>query len=98
MLGPRDPNKPLRETRAQAQQLLAAKGLGNFSIIETTIGPRGALLLEFLRLQYGGTWSCREYFVAEGTLYYTPGFGTSNKDAMFELYDRMARSLEFSAE
>ncbi len=46
----------------------------------------------------GGTWSCREYFFAEGTLQYTLGFGTTNKDSMFELYDRMARSFEFSAE
>ena len=45
-----------------------------------------------------GTWSCREYFLAEGTLQYTLGFGTTNKDGMFELYDRMAKSFEFSAE
>lgn len=44
----------------------------------------------------GGTWSCREYFLAEGTLQYILGFGTSNKDGMFELYDRMARSFEFT--
>ena len=45
-----------------------------------------------------GTWSCREYFLAEGTLQYTLGFGTTNKDGMFDLYDRMARSFQFSAE
>ena len=42
--------------------------------------------------------SCREYFLAEDTLQYTLGFGTNNKDGMFDLYDRMARSFEFSAE
>src|SRR4029077_3085291 len=46
----------------------------------------------------GGTWSCREYFLAEGTLQYILGFGTSNKGGMFELYDRMAKSFEFSTE
>ncbi len=50
------------------------------------------------RRRKGGTWSCREYFLAEGTLQYTLGFGTTNKDGMFELYDRMAKSFEFSGE
>jgi hypothetical protein len=95
---PCDPKKPLKEACERAQQLLAGKGFGNFSTTETTIGPRAALLLEFDRPQDGGTWSCREYFVAEGTLQYTLGFGTNKRDMMFELYDRMARSFEFSAE
>ena len=46
----------------------------------------------------GGTWSCREYFLAEGSLQYTLGFGTTNKDGMFELFDRMAKSFEFRAD
>lgn len=50
------------------------------------------------RSRKGGTWSCREYFLAEGTLQYTLGFGTTNKEGMFELYDRMAKSFEFSTE
>ena len=94
----RDPKKPLKEACDQAQQLLAGKGFGNFATIETTIGTRPALLLEFDRPQDGGIWSCREYFLAEDTLQYTLGFGTNNKDGMFELYDRMAKSFEFSAE
>ena len=95
---PRDPKKPLNEVCDQAQQILAGQNFGNFSTSETTIGTRSALMLEFDRPQDGGTWSCREYFVAEGTLQYTLGFGTNNKDGMFELYDLMARSFEFSAE
>jgi hypothetical protein len=55
-------------------------------------------MMEFDRPQDGGTWSCWQYFLAEGTLHYALGFGTNNKDSMFELYDRMARSFEFSAE
>ena len=55
-------------------------------------------MLEFDRPQDGGTWSCREYFVADDMLLYTLGFGTNNKDAMFEIYDRMAGSFTFSAE
>lgn len=95
---PRDPKKSLQDACEQAQQILAGKGFGNFSTIETTIGTRPALMLEFDRPQDGGIWNCREYFVAEDTLQYTLGFGTNNKDGMFELYDRMAKSFEFSAE
>lgn len=50
------------------------------------------------RGRVGGTWSCLEYFLAEGTLQYILGFGTTNKEGMFELYDRMAKSFEFNAE
>ena len=95
---PRDPKKSLKEVCEQTQQILAGKGFGNFSTTETTIGTRAALILEFDRSQDGGTWSCREYFVAEGTLQYILGFGTNSKDAMFDLYDRMAKSFEFSVE
>jgi hypothetical protein len=96
--GPRDPKKPLKEACDQAQQSLAGKGFGNFSTTETTIATRAALMLEFDRPQDGGIWSCREYFLAEDTLQYILGFGTDNKDGMFGLYDRMAKSFEFSAE
>ena len=96
--GPCDPKKPLKDACDQTQQILAKNGFGNFSTTETTIGPRPALILEFNRPRDGGFWSCREYFVAEGTLQYILGFGTNKKDSMFDLYDRMARSFEFSTE
>ncbi len=53
-------------------------------------------LVRFTRRRKVGTWSCREYFLAEGTLQYVLGFGTTNKDSMFDLYDRMAKSFDFS--
>jgi hypothetical protein len=46
----------------------------------------------------GRLWSCREYILAEGTLRYMLGFGTTNKAGMFELYDRMAKSFEILPE
>jgi len=39
-------------------------------------------------------WSCRHYFLAADTLGYTLGFGTTNKGAMFEVFDRMAKTFE----
>jgi len=41
----------------------------------------------------GSTWSCRHYFIIDGTLVYTLGFGTDKRDAMFGLYDKMAKSF-----
>ncbi len=45
-------------------------------------------------LRPGATWSCREYFLIEGAIRYTLGFGTTNKTAMFELFDWIAKSFE----
>ena len=94
---PHDPKQSLKALPEQVQQVLAGAGFGNFVTAETTIGPRVALMLDFDRPQGDGTWSCREYFIIEGTLSYTLGFGTTNKAAMFELYDRMAKSFEILA-
>ena len=109
---PHDPKQTLKQVCDEAQKRLAAQNFGHFTTSETKIGSRPALVLEFDRPHPSGrwlwrakpsekdtgTWSCREYFLAEGTLQYTLGFGTTNKDAMFELYDRIAKSFEFSAE
>jgi len=48
-------------------------------------------------LRPGHLWSCRHYFVTEGTLRYTLGFGTTNKTGMFELYHRVASTFEIVA-
>ena len=95
---PHDPKQSLKALSDEVQQVLAKAGFGNFATAETTIGPRAALMLDFDRPQGDGTWSCREYFIVEGTLSYTLGFGTTNKAGMFELYDRMARTFEIVAE
>jgi hypothetical protein len=73
-------------------------GFGNFATDETTIKSRAVLMLDFDKPQGDGIWSCRHYFVTEGTLRYTLGFGTTSKADMFELYDRMAKTFEILAE
>ena len=93
-----DPKKPFQEVSDAVQKILASHGFGNFLPGKTSIGSRVALTLDFDRTKDGGTWSCRHYFVAEGTLRYILGFGTTDKAEMFELYDRMAKSFEFQAE
>ena len=88
----------MKEVLDQVQQLLTKNDFGNFATAETTIASRPALTLDFDRPKGDGTWSCRHYFLVEGTLGYTLGFGTTNKAGMFELYDRMAKSFQILEE
>jgi hypothetical protein len=91
---PHDPKQTIKKRAEQVEQVLVKQGFGNFATAETTIGSKEALTLDFDMPQEDGTWSCRQYIVAEGTLSYTLGFGTSNKVGMFELFDRMAKSFK----
>src|SRR4051812_30637388 len=89
-----DPKQDLKEVADQVQRVLASAGFGNFVHGKTTIGSKVLQTLDFDKPKDGGMWSCRHYFVADGTLRHTLGFGTTNKAGMFELYDRMAKSFE----
>jgi hypothetical protein len=93
-----DPRKAFHEVSDAVQKVLASHGFGNSVIGKTTIGLRDALTLDFDKPKDSGTWSCRHYFVADGTLRYTLGFGTTRKLEMSELYDRMAKTFEFEAD
>jgi hypothetical protein len=77
------------------QEHLAKDGFSNFVTGETTIGSRRVMTLDFDKwmADKGGTWSCRHYYVADGTVRYTLGFGANRRDAMFDLFDRMAKSF-----
>ena len=92
-----EPKQTLEDVSKGVQQSLAGKGFRNFAPGKTTVGSREALTLDFDRTQDGGTWSCRQYFVREGTLRYTLGFGTSEKrDVAF--CDRIAKTFEILPE
>jgi hypothetical protein len=93
-----DPKQALQEISDAVQKILASHGFGNFIPGKTAIGSKPALTLDFDKPKDNETWSCRHYFVADGTLRYTLGFGTTRKAEMFELYDRMAKSFEFADE
>jgi DNA-binding transcriptional MerR regulator len=96
--GRRGLGQTLEERCAQVQSILLDKGFGNFASAETAIGLRAARTLDFDRPQGSSTWSCREYFLTAGQVTYTLGFGTTNKVAMFDLYDRIAQSFEILEE
>lgn len=89
------PGQSLQQVSDGTQKILANAGFGNFVSTETTIGGKPARILDFDRPEGNNTWSCREYFVAEGELLYTLGFGTTGKAAMFETFDHMAKSFRF---
>jgi hypothetical protein len=91
---PCDPKQPLSFYSGRTQEYLATKGYGNFSLSETNIGARPALVLECDINQDFGFYSCRQYLLAGGTLGYTLGFGSTHREQMFELYERTARTFE----
>lgn len=58
------------------------------------IGGKRVVTLDFDRsTPDGGVWSCRHYFIADGTLLYVLGFGTTRRDAMLDLFDRVAKTF-----
>jgi hypothetical protein len=91
---PHDPKKSLDEISQHVKEVLGGSGFSHFVTAETTLNGKAALTLDFDKPQGTGTWSCREYFVVDGTLGYTLGFGTNRKADQFDLFDRMAKSFE----
>jgi beta-lactamase regulating signal transducer with metallopeptidase domain len=93
---PYDPKQDPKAMSDAVQQILANGGFSNFVPGETTIGSRRVLTLDFERTNADGTLlSCRHYFVIDGPLIYTLGFGSTKRDEMFDTYERMAKSFVF---
>jgi len=91
-----DPRQNPKSIRDAVQDVLAKGGFSNFASGETRIGARQVLTLDFDRTNPDGSvWSCRQYYIIDGALMYTLGFGTTGRTAMFDTYDRMAKSFVF---
>ena len=91
-----DPRQDPKSVRDSVQKVLAAGGFSNFVSGEASIGSRKVLTLDFDRTNPDGSvWSCRQFYIIDGALMYTLGFGTTGRDAMFDTYDRMAKSFAF---
>jgi beta-lactamase regulating signal transducer with metallopeptidase domain len=86
----------LKAYAGKVQQVLAGNGFSNFVTSETTIGSKTVVTLDFDKMMDGRLWSCRHYFIVDGTILHILGFGTTDKDAMFPLYDRIAKSFVFA--
>ena len=92
-----DPNSSLYDVSYQIQQALGDAGFGNFVTAETTIDSKKVVTLDFDKTSENGAWSLRYYFVTDGTIIYTLGFGTTNKDAMIELFDSVAKTFRMDS-
>jgi hypothetical protein len=98
---PYDPKRSYKAYSDDTQQVLAKGGFGNFVSGETNIGSLAVLTLDFDKPwtgDGGGTWSVRHYFVFYGTLVYVVSFGTTRRDAMIDLIDRMAKTFVVDVE
>ncbi len=91
---PRDPKETPAQWLADVQQRLEQAGFGNFKNGEPVIEGRILPTLDFDKPRDGRTWSCREYFVAAGTLLYIIGFGSNAPEKISGIRDRMIQSFE----
>jgi beta-lactamase regulating signal transducer with metallopeptidase domain len=90
------PNHTPQSYSLEVQRVLAKGGFSNFVSGETSIGSRRVQTLDFEQIQPDGSlMSCRHYFVIDGGVRYVLGFGTSNRAAMFDTFDRVAKSFAF---
>lgn len=93
---PCDPAQTPQERSAALQRHLA--GCSNFTGGETTIGSRSVTTLDFDQPGEDVRWRCRSYTIFEDTLGYRLSFASTKWDAMAALFERMAKSFEFSME
>jgi hypothetical protein len=90
------PGKTAKRLTDESRRFLAKHGFSNFVSGETITGSRTVMTLDFERsTPDGGMWYCRHYIMVEDSTAYVLGFGTTNRAAKFELYDRMAQSFVF---
>jgi beta-lactamase regulating signal transducer with metallopeptidase domain len=93
---PKDPAQSTTALSANIQNILATKGFGNFVSGETIIGSQKVATLAFDRPRQdggAGTWNAIYYYFTDGTLAYVLGFGTTDRNAMFPLYEKMAKTF-----
>ena len=95
---PHDPARTLTQQAEKRQEILARHGYGGFVGREAIIKSKPAWRLDFDKPEIWGIWSCRYYFVAQDTLLYRVGFGTSDKASMFPVFDCVAESFEIIPE
>jgi Flp pilus assembly protein TadD len=91
---PHDPAEGFEGILDHTEANCARDGFGDFSRGHIVVGNNLVPTLEFDREQDGGRWSCRLYFYVSGTVYYALGFGSTNRDAVSENWDRIAASFE----
>jgi hypothetical protein len=87
----------LKEFLDHRQRELAKGGFSNFVPGEATVGSRQVATLDF-ESPPGADHSityCRHYLFIDGRIGYVLAFGTSKREQMLSVFDRMAKSFVF---
>ena len=91
---PRDPSDSVDAVLEGTAANLADQGYGNFSRGHLAVGPDLIPFLEFDRQGDGWFWSVREYFFPSETAYYVLGLGTTDREAMVEVWNLAGMGFE----
>jgi Glyoxalase superfamily protein len=91
---PYDPKQSPEEHSKLIQDILEKQGFSNFVNGKAKIGSKTMLTLDFDKASEASVWSCRHYFMIDGsTLAYVLGFGSTKWADMDALFGRMAQSF-----
>jgi hypothetical protein len=87
----------LEEFTERTQAELTKAGFSNFVLRETMLGARSVETIDFESQPAadGSVTHCRHYLFIEGRIGYVLGFGTTQRQSMVGLFDRMAKSFVF---
>ena len=73
---------------------MKSKDFSNFVSGKEKIGSKTMVTLDFDKAAEASIWSCRHYFMIDGsTLAYVLGFGSTKWSDMNDLFGRMAQSF-----
>jgi len=91
---PYDPKQSPEEHSKLIEDVLGKQGFSNFVSGKAKIGSTAMVTLDFDKAKESSLWSCRHYFMIDGsTLAYVLGFGTTKWADMNDLFGRMAQSF-----
>jgi hypothetical protein len=91
---PYDPKQSPEEHSKLIQEVLEKQGFSNFVSGKATIGSKTIVTLDFDKAFEASIWSCRHYFMIDGsTLAYVLGFGSTKWADMNDLFGGMAQSF-----
>jgi hypothetical protein len=88
------PGRTAADMAERAQPSLVAAGFGDFHLLDTELGGRAAVRLDFARHDTGRVWAVSEYFVAHDGIGFCLGCGSSVPDEDEAVFTTMADLFE----
>ena len=92
---PYDPKEDASLYRDKIQEILSKDGFSNFAHSDAKIGSNVFKVLDADKILNGHLWSVRQFYIVDGTLVHVLGFGTTNRGAMFPLFDKIAETFRY---